>query len=54
MSADVDATAPTIAVIGAGVMGETLISGLVRGGHEPSAWSTTSPPSPWPTPWPSS
>ncbi|ROR89478.1 pyrroline-5-carboxylate reductase [Nocardioides aurantiacus] len=26
----------TTAVIGAGVMGETLISGLVRGGHDPS------------------
>jgi pyrroline-5-carboxylate reductase len=25
----------TVAIIGAGVMGETLLSGLVRGGHEP-------------------
>ncbi len=27
----------TTAVIGAGVMGETLISGLVRGGHDPAS-----------------
>lgn len=25
----------TVAIIGAGVMGETLLSGLIRGGHEP-------------------
>ncbi|WP_255355067.1 pyrroline-5-carboxylate reductase [Marmoricola sp. Leaf446] len=44
MSADQPADQPaaslsagtTTAVIGAGVMGETLISGLVRGGHDPS------------------
>ena len=29
--------ASTTAVVGAGVMGETLISGLVRGGHDPAA-----------------
>lgn len=37
MDAGASATAPTTAVIGAGVMGETLISGLVRGGHEPGS-----------------
>jgi pyrroline-5-carboxylate reductase len=26
----------TVAIIGAGVMGEALLSGLIRGGHEPS------------------
>lgn len=26
----------TVAIIGAGVMGETLLSGLVRGGHDPA------------------
>src|SRR3954462_7409606 len=26
----------TVAIIGAGVMGETLLSGLLRGGHEPA------------------
>ena len=24
----------TVAIIGAGVMGETLLSGLIRGGHD--------------------
>jgi len=27
----------TVAIIGAGVMGETLLSGLVRGGHDPQS-----------------
>ncbi|MCW2821528.1 MAG: pyrroline-5-carboxylate reductase, partial [Marmoricola sp.] len=26
----------TVAIIGAGVMGEALLSGLIRGGHEPA------------------